>query len=50
MTVLLERFGEIPFVARQIPEWNSEVRRVKVGRNEPCPCGSRRKFKKCCGR
>lgn len=21
-----------------------------VGRNEPCPCGSGRKFKKCCGR
>jgi hypothetical protein len=21
-----------------------------VGRNEPCPCGSRKKFKKCCGR
>lgn len=19
-----------------------------VGRNDPCPCGSRRKFKKCC--
>ena len=25
-------------------------RRVeKVGRNEPCPCGSGKKFKKCCG-
>ena len=22
---------------------------AKVGRNEPCPCGSGRKFKKCCG-
>lgn len=20
----------------------------KVGRNEPCPCGSEKKFKKCC--
>ncbi len=27
-----------------------EPRRVqKVGRNEPCPCGSGRKYKKCCG-
>ncbi|MBT4699861.1 MAG: hypothetical protein HOB79_02200, partial [Rhodospirillaceae bacterium] len=27
-----------------------EPRRVqKVGRNEPCPCGSGKKFKKCCG-
>ena len=25
------------------------VRSAKVGRNEPCPCGSGRKFKKCCG-
>ncbi|MFA5429745.1 MAG: preprotein translocase subunit SecA [Candidatus Omnitrophota bacterium] len=23
---------------------------VKVGRNDPCPCGSGKKFKKCCGR
>ena len=21
----------------------------KVGRNEPCPCGSDKKYKKCCG-
>ncbi|MBZ0106330.1 MAG: SEC-C domain-containing protein [Sulfuricella denitrificans] len=21
----------------------------KVGRNEPCPCGSGKKFKQCCG-
>ena len=25
------------------------VKRQKVGRNEPCPCGSGKKFKKCCG-
>ena len=24
--------------------------RKKVGRNDPCPCGSGKKFKKCCGR
>ena len=23
--------------------------RVKVGRNDPCPCGSGKKYKKCCG-
>lgn len=23
--------------------------RPKIGRNEPCPCGSRLKFKRCCG-
>ncbi|MBK5536626.1 SEC-C domain-containing protein [Pseudomonas sp. TH08] len=21
----------------------------KTGRNEPCPCGSEKKYKKCCG-
>ena len=23
---------------------------VKVGRNDPCPCGSGKKYKRCCGR
>ena len=23
---------------------------TKVGRNEPCPCGSGKKYKQCCGR
>jgi predicted RNA methylase/Flp pilus assembly protein TadD len=26
----------------------SETRMVKVGRNEPCPCGSGKKYKNCC--
>jgi len=25
------------------------VRSVKIGRNDPCPCGSGKKYKKCCG-
>jgi uncharacterized protein len=24
-------------------------RRSKVGRNDPCPCGSSKKYKRCCG-
>ena len=24
--------------------------RAQVGRNDPCPCGSGKKYKKCCGR
>ncbi|MHC5052434.1 MAG: SEC-C metal-binding domain-containing protein, partial [Planctomycetota bacterium] len=34
------------------PEKPEPIRRdaPKVGRNEPCPCGSGKKFKKCCGR
>lgn len=26
------------------------VRSSKVGRNDPCPCGSGKKYKRCCGR
>lgn len=26
------------------------VREAKVGRNDPCPCGSGKKYKKCCGK
>lgn len=26
------------------------ARSSKIGRNEPCPCGSGKKYKKCCGR
>ena len=25
------------------------VHQPKVGRNDPCPCGSQKKYKKCCG-
>ncbi|WFM70762.1 YchJ family protein [Halomonas sp. CKK8] len=28
---------------------NPAVHRLKPGRNAPCPCGSGRKFKACCG-
>ena len=30
---------------------NSTIKKdKKIGRNEPCPCGSGKKYKKCCGR
>ncbi len=27
-----------------------QVKKKKIGRNEPCPCGSGKKYKNCCGR
>ena len=36
------------FKPMAIPPSLKQLRRGKVGRNEPCPCGSGRKFKKCC--
>lgn len=29
---------------------DSHISVQKVGRNDPCPCGSGKKYKKCCGR
>jgi uncharacterized protein len=43
-----QRLGR--FVAAALAEADSTpIRSAKVPRNEPCPCGSGRKFKKCCG-
>lgn len=33
-----------------IPPTPAQKRRGRVGRNEPCPCGSGKKFKRCCFR
>jgi hypothetical protein len=32
-------------------EWriSKQAKSTKTGRNDPCPCGSGKKFKKCCG-
>lgn len=26
------------------------IKENKIGRNDPCPCGSGKKYKKCCGK
>ncbi|OHX12724.1 preprotein translocase [Chromobacterium sphagni] len=31
-----------------LPQYTQGVSRIKLGRNEPCHCGSGRKYKKCC--
>ena len=45
--------GQLPEGA-QVPDRESKPETVrrdapKVGRNDPCPCGSGKKYKKCCG-
>ncbi|MGE0616485.1 MAG: SEC-C metal-binding domain-containing protein [Bacteriovoracia bacterium] len=32
-----------------ITESSSNTSTAKIGRNEPCPCGSGKKYKRCCG-
>jgi len=39
-------YGEPTRVGRQASVRHAE----KVGRNDPCPCGSGKKYKKCCGK
>ena len=42
--------GRWYFVDGQAPKPKPVVRQgAKVGRNTPCPCGSGKKYKKCCG-
>jgi preprotein translocase subunit SecA len=41
--------------AAQAPQGELKVKQIKleqpkVGRNDPCPCGSGKKYKKCCGK
>ena len=41
--------GEIATPVADLPDLSARFGGEKVGRNEPCPCGSGRKFKKCHG-
>jgi uncharacterized protein YecA (UPF0149 family) len=40
LEMLCEHFTPAPQYVRETP---------KIGRNEICPCGSNKKYKKCCG-
>ena len=38
------------FYQKWLPITSTRINENKVGRNDPCPCGSGKKYKKCCGR
>ena len=44
--------GNAEVQAKESPEIQITFKRdrEKIGRNDPCPCGSGKKFKKCCGK
>ena len=60
----LDQFGEAPQPGggqalpqgtqpeQEMPDINISFKRdvPKVGRNDDCPCGSGKKYKKCCGK
>ena len=37
-------------IAKEYRQSTIFVREAKVGRNDPCPCGSGKKYKNCCGK
>lgn len=37
-------------IAKQQKKDKTVVKGEKIGRNDPCPCGSGKKYKKCCGK
>jgi tetratricopeptide (TPR) repeat protein len=41
--------SEMSNLAATMRETTAPITRQKIGRNEPCPCRSGKKFKKCCG-
>lgn len=43
--------GIVPsFFVNRVKVNEQQHRKKKVGRNEPCPCGSGKKYKRCCGK
>lgn len=44
MILILRKLARIREAASQPPL----LRRTKIGRNDPCPCGSGKKYKRCC--
>jgi len=46
----LDEFARIHNSISNIDYLNEGVPKIKIGRNDPCPCGSGKKYKKCCGR
>ena len=38
------------FYQKWLPITSTRINENKVGRNDPCPCGSGKKYKNCCGK
>ena len=49
LTFAYRYFREASKGGARIPSAMPRQSRRKIGRNEPCPCGSGKKYKRCCG-
>jgi len=38
-----------PQYKKALPKISIKIPHADIGRNDPCPCGSGKKYKKCCG-
>lgn len=45
---LLSVNNVVPFQSKK--QAKSQTKEIKIGRNDPCPCGSGKKYKNCCGK
>ena len=51
----MKKIGQTLIANEHIPRMTSMYLprtggKKKIGRNDPCPCGSGKKYKKCCGK
>lgn len=46
----LMRFDRLKQLADIKPPLTQPEKQKKVGRNDPCPCGCGKKYKRCCGK
>ena len=47
-----QSLGDVEFVSENVTKTETTIRNQgdRIGRNQRCPCGSGKKYKKCCGR
>jgi tetratricopeptide (TPR) repeat protein len=54
ITEVAQRIRSLPHAIKQVKQrlnpFANDDGKSRTGRNEPCPCGSGKKFKKCCGK
>lgn len=47
---LAKQYQNINKIQNDFGKRKPAIKKVTVGRNDPCPCGSGKKYKKCCGK
>ncbi|ERJ12229.1 YecA family protein [Haloplasma contractile] len=48
IAIIKEHYHHMKLIGQEAFKFNEPLRKKKIGRNDPCPCGSGKKYKKCC--